>query len=278
METETKLCPYCKEEIKVDAIKCKHCGEFLNNLNENIIKPDVELEIPEVWESVNWDYWKFRLTIIIPLVVIYNVLRWIDFPFYNVEKLLDLLSWITDIGIVFFLYLLVKYVSNFKEKFLAINIYFWFYLAVLVFGLLSLIKDSINTEDIDSDIITFLGVIGLIVFIAILFFQFKVGRTLMKLKNDYVGGLKSIGTTFFVFAFIDILWFFIMIIFDGVKGQNGSNQELLSTFGLDSPIGIIGSLISIVFDILLMFLISRTLRNAETFNSEIRESKVSINE
>ncbi len=27
--TVTKVCPYCKEEIKVDAVKCKHCGEFI---------------------------------------------------------------------------------------------------------------------------------------------------------------------------------------------------------------------------------------------------------
>ena len=28
---ETKLCPFCKEEIKRDAIKCKHCGSMLTD-------------------------------------------------------------------------------------------------------------------------------------------------------------------------------------------------------------------------------------------------------
>lgn len=41
---ETKKCPFCAEEIKNEAIKCKHCGEFLKTESQS------DCNIKGVWK------------------------------------------------------------------------------------------------------------------------------------------------------------------------------------------------------------------------------------
>lgn len=50
---QTKTCPYCGEEINVNAIKCKHCGEFLNSSEPHRGSSQMK-EFPEELKKFNW--------------------------------------------------------------------------------------------------------------------------------------------------------------------------------------------------------------------------------
>ena len=60
-----KKCPYCAEEIQVDAIKCKHCKEILVQQNE------VSNLIGGFFNSIFSVIWKTCLVMLVMLYLIY---------------------------------------------------------------------------------------------------------------------------------------------------------------------------------------------------------------
>lgn len=60
MEIITKRCPYCREEIQADALKCKHCGEYLTSVPQ---QPENKCNDKKLPPPNNYLVWAILVTI-----------------------------------------------------------------------------------------------------------------------------------------------------------------------------------------------------------------------
>ena len=192
---DTKQCPYCGEEILAAAKKCKHCGEWLEKLENDTTSTSEKI-------IVNHKPPKYKLLLQMSVFAIF-----VEISCMVKALFIGDVPWVLTIFSGFLMvYLLIGLRNHYMTKradkpipFLA--------LICLTAGMSFLLFIIDIAADADEDVLILFSVLALMVLIPVAVFEFIVGFQLKeKLKEA-----SSVGIAMIVYAAAGIFGLFIVL-------------------------------------------------------------------
>lgn len=184
---ETKNCPFCAEEINIDAIKCKHCGEFLPK--ENVINSPTRVLKPQ---NFTISYYLTQAIIAFTFVSIcltfgYGTKDGIVNS--NGSLYITMLDGLTSLLEVWLYMSLFKYLSNFSGITYAKNLLFGLSLGVIASSFLDIFPMFYPGVLGSEEDVQFFNIILFCVYS--LPISIMIGFGFTKISTDFVGGGKD---------------------------------------------------------------------------------------